>query len=666
MEMDKKEFSINLIKNAKGLKVLYVEDNKEVANAVYKVLNLFIDNIDLAFDGEQAAQKFNENKSYDLILTDLNMPKLNGLELIELIRKEDSHIPIIVISAYGEQDFLFKAIQAGIDGFILKPLQAGQFKKVLFKAIEKTLIYKENNKNLSFLKQYQDITNRSSIISKTNAKGIITFVNDNFVKISEYKREELIGKTHALIRHPDNSAQFFEKIWDTIKKEKKTWEGVIKNLSKSGKPYYVKTVIKPLLDEHQNIIEYIALRNDISEIMSDKKQMLNSLESNTNSLLIMIQIEDFDVLDNFYDTKTVEKIEQKYGETILSHMPQKNLFDKIYTLGDGTFVITKDFDELILKYPNINIEDQLNKFIINTKNSTIKFENIEYDLSAIVSYSYGKSNLYENVKYGIEKAIEKKQNLIFANNLVKESQEKAKKNIQIIQMVKKALDEDKIISFFQPIVDNKTKEIIKYESLVRLINEKDEIISPYFFLERSKKGSYYTKITNKVIDNTFKTLDQIKDNISINISAIDIESDIIRNKLIMLVSKPEYKGRVTFELLEDEDMKNFQQVKEFIRTVKDLGDVKIAIDDFGSGYSNFERLLEYSPDILKIDGSIIRNIEHNDYSKNLVETLVVFARKQKIKTIAEFVENENIYNILTKLGVDYSQGYYFGKPAQLV
>ncbi|QDF28024.1 EAL domain-containing response regulator [Halarcobacter anaerophilus] len=663
--MSNKDFSNNLIKNAKDLRALYVEDNKDVANAVYKILNLFLDKIDLAFDGEEGLAKV-ESCKYDLVLTDINMPKMNGIELIESIRKIAPHIPIIVISAYGEQEYLFKAIQAGIDGFILKPLEPEQFKRVLFKAIEKTLIYKENNKNLSILKQYQDITNRSSIISKTDPTGIITFVNENFVKISEYSKEELIGRSHALIRHPDNSKEFFRDLWHTISIEKKPWEGVIKNLSKSGKPYYVKTVIKPLLDEEGNVLEYIALRNDISEIMSEKKQMLSSLESNRNSLLIMIQIENFDILDKFYDNKTVEKIEQIYGKTILDHMPNKELFEKIYSLGDGCFVITEDFDKLIANYPEINIEEQLHEFIKNTKNSTIKLENIEYDISVIVSYSYGTKNLYENVKYGVEKAIEKKKNLIFANNLVSEAQENAKKNIETIQMVKKALDESKIISFFQPIIDNKTKKIIKYESLVRLINEKDEIVSPYFFLETSKQGSYYTKITNRVIENSFEILDHIKDNISINISAIDIENDIIRNRLIVLVSKPEYKGRVTFELLEDENIKDFKKVKDFIKLVKDIGNVQIAIDDFGSGYSNFERLLEYSPDILKIDGSLIKNIEHDDFSRNLVETLVVFAKKQGIKTIAEFVENENIYNILTELGVDYSQGFYFGKPEKLI
>ncbi|MEA3552908.1 MAG: EAL domain-containing protein, partial [Campylobacterota bacterium] len=97
---------------------------------------------------------------------------------------------------------------------------------------------------------------------------------------------------------------------------------------------------------------------------------------------------------------------------------------------------------------------------------------------------------------------------------------------------------------------------------------------------------------------------------------------------------------------------------------KDFG-VKIAIDDFGAGYSNFERLVDYKPDILKIDGCLIRDIETNNYSHCVVRTIVSFATEQNIKTIAEYVENEEIFNILDDLGVDYSQGYYFGKPNPL-
>jgi EAL domain-containing protein (putative c-di-GMP-specific phosphodiesterase class I) len=90
--------------------------------------------------------------------------------------------------------------------------------------------------------------------------------------------------------------------------------------------------------------------------------------------------------------------------------------------------------------------------------------------------------------------------------------------------------------------------------------------------------------------------------------------------------------------------------------------VKIAIDDFGTGFSNFERLIDYQPDILKIDGSLVKNIETSSLSMSVVKTIIAFAKEQNMQTIAEYVENENIFNILKDLGVDYSQGYYFGKP----
>ncbi len=160
-------------------------------------------------------------------------------------------------------------------------------------------------------------------------------------------------------------------------------------------------------------------------------------------------------------------------------------------------------------------------------------------------------------------------------------------------------------------------------------------------------------------------LEKCDKEISINLSAIDIEQMRTRNKLLTLLKK--YKSmahRVVFELLEDEDVEDFDTVKMFISKVKSLG-VKIAIDDFGAGYSNFERLLDYQPDILKIDGSLVKNIDSSGYSLSVVKSIVTFAKEQNIKTVTEFVENETIFNIINEIGVDYSQGYYFGKPEPL-
>ncbi len=653
----------SLIDTSRDIRVLYVEDEEIEREEVLKLLSIIFRDIKVAKNGLDAIEVFKNNK-IDLIITDINMPQMSGIKLIEEIKKIDSMIPVIVISAQNEDAQIYKAILAGIDSFIMKPIQIDQLIKSIQKVVNQSLIIKENEKNLIILKQYQEITNKSAIISKTNIEGVITFVNDNFCRISGYTKEELIGKPHSIVRHPDNPKELFKKMWHTIKVKKDSWQGVIKNLAKNGRTYYVKSTIKPLLDQDNNIIEFMALRDDISEIMSEKKQLITSIKTNSTPFIALIQIENFDILDNFYDHQTVEKIENIFGDKLLSLFANKKIFGRIYTLGNGRFALSEDYGRIIAN--KIDIQEQFLILIKNAKEATIKLDHIEYDISIAVSYSYGKDNSYENAKYGIEKALNGNKSLVFANNLTDEAQKDAQNNIETIQMVKKALDNANIISYFQPIIDNKTKEIFKYESLVRLINEKGEIISPYFFLDVSKKGTYYTKITQRVIESSFNALDHIKHNVSINISVLDIENESIREKLIELVSMPKYKGRVTFELLEDEDIKDFQSVKNFITYVKKVGNVKIAIDDFGSGYSNFERLLDYNPDILKIDGSLIKNIENDTFSRNLVETIVTFAKKQNIKTVAEFVENENIYNILNEMGIDYSQGYYFGKPEKLV
>ncbi|RXK04160.1 EAL domain-containing response regulator [Halarcobacter bivalviorum] len=654
-----------LINKAENIKVLYVEDDEEVRLNILKLLSSIFTDITLAENGHEALEIFKNNKNFDLIITDINMPIMNGIKLILEARKINYNIPSIIITAHNERELIDEAIMAGIDGFILKPIKLEQLYNTLLKVTEKCKLIKEHEKNLAILNQYKDITNKSSIISKTDPNGMITFVNDNFCKISGYSEIELIGRPHNIVRHPDNPKELFANLWKTIKVDKKPWAGIIKNLTKDGKSYFVKSTIKPILDNRGEIIEYMALRDDITEIMSEKKQLIASLESCSKSFLALIQIENFDILDKFYDTRSVEKIEVILGNAILALLPKEGqIFEKIYKLGDGLFALSCDYSRL--EKADKKIENTLSELIINTKQETIKLDNIEYDISIVVSYCIGEKNLFENAKYGIERAVETNMNLIFANNLVEEAQKTAQKNIETIHMVKKALDNFKIISYFQPIIDNKTKNIIKYESLVRLINEEGETVSPFYFLDVSKKGAYYTKITNRVIESSFNVLDHIEHNVSINLSVLDIENNAIRNKLIDLVSKDKYKGRVTFELLEDENIKNFSNVKNFISHVKKVGNVKIAIDDFGSGYSNFERLLEYTPDILKIDGSLIKNIETDEFSRSLVETIVTFAKKQNIETIAEFVENENIYNILNEIGVDYSQGYFFGKPEKLI
>ncbi|WP_456404404.1 EAL domain-containing protein [Hydrogenimonas sp.] len=640
------------------LNLLYVEDDMAARDSTMAIFSEFFDHIDTATNGEEGLEIF-KNGSVDLIITDINMPKLDGLEMIRKIRQINPDIPILILSAHNESEYFMSSIKLGVEGYLLKPIDLEQFLGVLNNIVEKLYLKEEALKNLGLLRQYQEVTDVGNIVSKTNPKGIITYVNDAFCKISEYSKEELLGKPHNIVRHPDNSPEIFRQMWDTIKKRKEIWQGVIKNRTKSGKFYYVQTTIKPILDQNGEVLEYIALRSDITDIMNPRKQLHDLIESCQETIMVLVKIEGFEDIEKFYGHRLTQTIEEKFANKLFEYIPKECEFEKVYILGNGEYAFAKD--KKICAYKADFIVEQLKKFQRNINETGISLDEIDYDISVLVSFSYG-TNALENAKYGLRELQERKLDFIVANNLVQREHDKAEKNLQTLRMIKKAIENRKIICHFQPIIDNQTLQIHKYESLVRLIDENGNVLSPYFFIETAKRSKFYAKITSMVLENAFLALDRTDKRISINLSALDIEKRSSREKIYRLLEEHKAKAsRVVFELLEDENVKDFEQIKSFISTVKEMG-VTIAVDDFGTGYSNFERLLDYQPDILKIDGSLIKNIETSQLSLSVVKTVVAFAREQKIKTVAEFVENERIFSIIKELGVDYSQGYHFGKP----
>jgi len=643
------------------LRLLYVEDNEYARESMMNVLEEFFGDVIIACDGQEGLEGF-ENNKIDLIITDINMPRLNGLEMIKEIRKTDTDVPILILSAYNESSFFLDSIKLGVDGYLLKPIVISQFMEILKKVTQKLKYKQEAEKNLHLLHQYQEATDLSAIVSKANLAGDITYVNDEFCEISEYTEEELLGKPHSIVRHPDNSGSIFEDMWETIKTKKETWKGIVRNKKKNGDSYYVDTMVKPILNADNEIVEYISLRTDITGIMSPKKQLEDMIDSNDESLLVLMKIDRFDDIEKFYGSKLAQNIEDEFSKYILKKMPIKCEFDRVFILGDGEYAFVKDIQTCKMEMTSVakDLKD-LQKMI---SDSDLNIGEINYDISVVISFSYGK-NVFQNTRYGLKQILKNNQDFILANNLVQKEHVKAQKNLETLQMVQRALKDSRIISYFQPIVNNKTKEIEKYESLVRLVDENGKVHSPYLFLETSKKAKYYYQITNMVLENSFRALQSTDKDISMNISILDIERRLTREKIFELLrANSKDLHRIVFELLEDEDVKDFNLIKSFVAEVKSMG-VKIAIDDFGSGYSNFERLLDYQPDLLKIDGALVKNIENDELSLNLVASMISFAKKQNIALIAEYVENENIFNILKDMGVEYSQGYYFGKPGVL-
>ncbi|MFY4742716.1 EAL domain-containing protein [Aliarcobacter butzleri] len=528
--------------------------------------------------------------------------------------------------------------------------------------------FKKLKKENHILKQYNEATKDSNIISTADLKGNITYVNDKFCEVSLYTYEEVLGKPHSIVRGEEDD-EIFQQLWETIK-NKKVWYGVLKNKKKNGDFYWVDINIRPILNEKNEIIEYIAIRHEITDLVlkteelkrnlrldsltniGNRYKLIEDVSKSVNPCISILDIVSFSDVNDFFGYKTGDNVLKIVARKIEELLIDKENY-RVYRDHSDTFCIVAQNEDRDKFIKNI---DEISKTIAKVP-IVIKSRELYVQLSYVFSFE-SKENLLETANI-IKRYSHANKNIIIYDKAL-ELEKDYEKNIFWTLKIKKALDEDKIVPYFQPIYNLKTSKIEKYEALVRLIDG-NNVISPYYFLDISKKSKQYLQLTKTMIQKTFDYFRDKDFEFSINLTFEDIKSEYIASFIIELLKEYKIGHRVVFEIVESEEIDNFRKINEFFVTIREYS-CKIAIDDFGSGYSNFEYLAKLNVDYIKIDGSLIKDILINKSSQNIVSMLVNFAKGQKVKTIAEFVSNKDILNKVRELGIDYVQGYYIKEP----
>jgi len=425
----------------------------------------------------------------------------------------------------------------------------------------------------------------------------------------------------------------------------------------------------PIFKEKMKFLEFDILKNQINTTFkilkqyrreSLKKYYLNSLTDLPNRnkfleiinknkyIIVLLNIDKFKEI-NFYFGNEIGDLLIKEVANRLKKL--KKIFKfKLYHI---------DIDEFALLFTDMP-KEELTKIIKNILEELEKPYKIK-DNEIIVRFRAGISfeqKDYLRADVALDVAKEEKKDIVFGKEV--ESLSKYKEHLQWLKKLKSALENDRIVPFYQPIVD-KNKNIIKYEALVRMIDEDGKVISPFFFLDVARKSRLYLQITKRVIEKSMEKIKEKNCAISINLTLEDINDEEMRKFIFEHIKQISNKKLLTFEIVENEDVGENENVKQFLMKIKELGSL-IYIDDFGSGYANFDYLIKLNPDGVKIDGSIVKNILTDKNSEIILKTIVSFAKEMNIKTIAEFVENEEIFNKLIEFGVDYFQGYYFSPP----
>lgn len=403
----------------------------------------------------------------------------------------------------------------------------------------------------------------------------------------------------------------------------------------------------------QQKLSTLALHDSLTGL-GNRVKLIQDLTSSQQPALAIFDINGFSLVNDFYGHEIGNEVLIEFADHLSTIIGNKgNVYryqsDKFALLLDE--IVRKDFIDLALhliaRIESHEYHSQASKIPLKLL-TAIAIEPAEKTLLC------ADMTLMEMKKRNLEFLVYDK-----SLGIEQDIQHNIDCNKEIIQ----ALKDDRIICHYQPILDNQTQQVEKYESLVRLINEEGQTVLPGNFLQVAKKSKQYLTLSKEVISKTFQTFQNNDLVFSINLTIQDILDPEINRLIDSQLSDLRYFGRVIFEIVETETFEHEEPLLAFAEKIKQKG-CSIAIDDFGTGYSNFDYLIRLNPKYVKIDGSLIQNIADDKNSEELVKTIVDFAKKRNQKTIAEFVCSQEVQDKVLELGIDYSQGFHIGKPSE--
>lgn len=380
-----------------------------------------------------------------------------------------------------------------------------------------------------------------------------------------------------------------------------------------------------------------------------------------NASLLVISIKKLSNIKFAYGRNLYEMAINKYAKLI------KELFDDkatLYSYNDKSFILLfKDENkEEVLDFIDKNLA-KLERREFNIKNKSIEIESF----LALIDINKIEMQKANDSLFKIEKIVD---DLKYSKDkYICSSLEALAKDIELdnnkLMLLKEAIKEDRLVPFFQPIINIKTKEIEKYEVLMR-IKDGENYLSPYPFIITAEKNDLIEIVDLTILEKALCYKSKIdKENkliFAFNLSVKEIDNIDYLNKVNSIIDNYNVKHEnIIFEITETENIKDFKKFTSIINECK-KNNYRFSIDDFGTGFSSMDYFKKLDVNYLKIDGSFIKDINSKRENLYIVQAIVSMAKAFNVKTVAEFVEDKETLNAVEELGVDLSQGYYTGRP----
>jgi PAS domain S-box-containing protein/diguanylate cyclase (GGDEF)-like protein len=549
-------------------------------------------------------------------------------------------------------------------------------------ASEFDLFFEEGNEMLrslenksTFLEEYKRVVDASSPLVKTDIDGHITYVNKAYEKLSGYSMDELLGQSHSLVRSEKTSDKHLETFWATIL-NKEVYKGEFQNVDSTGKIFYVESTVVPILDEKGQLYEFISIMFDITarkeqeqELerqlyidtlteLPNRKALHRDIEHHDDYKLMLINVDDFNTVNTIYGESIGDELIIELAKKLQTMLSSDHL--TLYRHSGDEFAILADekVPADFFKEDTILMAHQFNPMDLQCASHAIT---VRARIGAAKSSKRGNPrSLVSMASLALREAKKSKQAYSFysedADHILH-----LEENLLTLEMLETALKHQKVMIHFQAIANTKMHEVEKFEALVRIVDEKGKTHYPNEFIAVAKGARLYSKLSKEIFRQTLEIAQKNPAyEFSYNIEMADILDPRTSRFILDKLRASNCAERIVFELVESEELEGSEQVYHFFKLIKEEGS-KIAIDDFGSGYSNYAYLMKLGVDIVKIDGSLVADITSNLNNKRIVKSIINIMHDLGMKVVTEFVEDKETYQMVVLLGADYAQGHYIEK-----